>query len=138
MNRVVHFEIQAKDADRIQKFYQDVFGWEITTAGADYGDYRMVKTGDPMPKDMASIGINGGITSRMGDAPMDQQLPVNAFVCIIGVEDVDAIISKITNSGGSIAVDKMDVPKVGKLAYAKDPEGTLFGVLQPAMDMPKM
>jgi predicted enzyme related to lactoylglutathione lyase len=136
MNRVVHFEIQAADADKIQKFYQDVFGWEITTAGAEYGGYRMVKTGDPVPKDMASVGINGGISARMGGLPTAGQA-VNAFVCIIGVENIDESIKKILSAGGTEAVAKMDVPHVGLLAYYHDPEGTLFGILQPSMDMPK-
>ena len=30
-----------------------------------------------------------------------------------------------------MALDKMDVPGVGWLAYCKDPEGNIFGMLQP-------
>jgi predicted enzyme related to lactoylglutathione lyase len=30
MARVAHFEINADDRERAVKFYQDVFGWEIT------------------------------------------------------------------------------------------------------------
>lgn len=33
MNRVVHFEIQADDLDRAQKFYEDVFGWTFKKWG---------------------------------------------------------------------------------------------------------
>ena len=132
MNRVVHFEIQATDADKIQKFYQDVFGWEITDAGPDFGGYRMVKTGEAVPKDMAGVGINGGIPKRMGPLPKAGD-GVNSFVCIIGVEDIDATIAKIVAAGGSEQLAKMEVPKVGLLAYYKDPEGTIFGILQPDM-----
>jgi predicted enzyme related to lactoylglutathione lyase len=134
MNRVVHFEIQAKDADTIQKFYHDVFGWEITTAGAEYGGYRMVKTGEPLPKDMASMGINGGISPRMGALPMPGQ-GVNAFVCIITVDTIDTYIKKIIAAGGTEQAAKMDMPKIGLLAYYKDPEGSIFGILQPSSDM---
>ena len=45
MNRVVHFEIHAKDLDRTQKFYEDVFGWTITDMGPQMGNYRVVETG---------------------------------------------------------------------------------------------
>jgi hypothetical protein len=135
MNRVVHFEIQAQDADKIQKFYQDVFGWEITTAAAEYGGYRMVKTGPSMPSnDPTTMGINGGISARMGPLPATGQ-GINGFVCIIGVEDIDACIAKILAAGGVEQVAKTDVPHVGLLAYYKDPEGTIFGVLQPSMEM---
>ena len=129
MNRVVHFEIHAKDLDRAQKFYGDVFGWKITDLGPQMGKYRMVSTGDDQPG-AAWRGINGGITPRHGAPPAGGE-PVNAFVCTISVDNLDAYLGKVKTAGGSIAVDKMQVPTVGWLAYVKDPEGNLFGMLQP-------
>ena len=75
-------------------------------------------------------GINGGITPRRGDAPADGQ-PVNAYVCTISVDDLDNYIQKVLKAGGSMALDKMDVPGVGWLAYCKDVDGNIFGMLQP-------
>lgn len=135
MNRVVHFEIHAQDADKMQKFYQDVFGWNISDAGPDYGGYRMIVTG-PGPDDMAKgvrmedVGINGGMTQRMGALPKPGDA-VNAFVCIIGVDDIDATIEKLKAAGGTEALAKMEVPHVGLLAYYRDPEENIFGILQP-------
>ena len=129
MNRVVHFEIHAKDLDAMQKFYQDVFGWKITDMGAPMGNYRMIVTGEDTPGAQWP-GINGGMTPRHGEAPQSGQ-PVNAFVCTISVENVDSMIEKVTSAGGTIALDKMDVPGVGMLVYCHDVEGNLFGMLQP-------
>ena len=129
MNRVVHFEIHARDLDRVQKFYEDVFGWNIQDLGAQMGNYRLVNTGDDRANS-AWKGINGGLTPRRGDLPKAAN-PVNAFVCTVDVENIDATLEKITSSGGSMAVSKMDVPGVGQLAYCKDPEENIFGVLQP-------
>jgi hypothetical protein len=129
MNRVVHFEIHAKDGDKLQEFYTQVFGWNITNLGEQMGNYRIVVTGEDSPGEKWP-GINGGITQRMGDVPTDGQ-PVNAFVCTISVDNIDTYIDKVKNAGGSIAFDKMDVPGVGWLAYCKDIEGNLFGILQP-------
>ena len=129
MNRVIHFEIHAKDLNRAQQFYGDVFGWKITDLGPQMGNYRMVETGENAPGTRWP-GINGGITPRMGDVPAVGQA-VNAFVCTIGVDNVDTYIDKVKNAGGTMAFDKMDVPGVGWLAYCKDPEGNIFGVLQP-------
>jgi hypothetical protein len=129
MNRVVHFEIHAKDGDKLQEFYNQVFGWNITNLGEQMGNYRIVVTGEDSPGEKWP-GINGGITQRMGDVPTDGQ-PVNAFVCTISVDNIDTYIDKVKNAGGSIAFDKMDVPGVGWLAYCKDIEGNLFGILQP-------
>ena len=129
MNRVINFEIHAKDPGRAQQFYCDVFGWEISNLGPQMGNYRMVDTGDNAPGTRWP-GINGGITPRMGDAPTGTQA-VNAFVCTIGVDNIDTYIDKVKKAGGTIAFDKMDVPGVGWLAYCKDPEGNIFGMLQP-------
>ena len=114
----------------MQKFYETVFGWEIKDLGAQMGNYRMVTTG----KDQAGVawpGINGGMTPRMGPPPAGGE-PVNAFVCTISVENLDSSIERVKSAGGSMALDKMQVPGVGWLAYAKDPEGNIFGMLQPA------
>ena len=139
MNRVVHFEIHAKDMDKLQKFYEELLGWKITNAGAEYGGYRMVMTG-PGPTEIAegkvtmeNVGINGGMTPRTGDMPTPTQTAVNAFVCIVGVDDCDATFKKGLELGGSVANEPMDVPHVGRLAYLKDPENNIFGILKPAM-----
>lgn len=129
MNRVVHFEIHAKDPAKMQQFYQAVFGWKITDLGPQMGGYRMVETGESTPGEKWP-GINGGITPRHGDIATDGQ-PVNAFVCTISVDGPDTYIEKVGAAGGVITVDKMDVPGVGWLVYCKDIEGNIFGMLQP-------
>ncbi len=129
MNRVVHFEIHAINGVRMQEFYQSVFGWDIKDMGPSMGNYRIIDTG----KDESGTrwtGINGGLTPRHGDGPKGGE-PVNAFVCTITVTNIDDILKKIENAGGTFATDKMEVPGVGTLAYRKDPEGNIFGVLQP-------
>ena len=129
MNRVVHFEIHAKDLDRTQKFYEDVFGWKINDMGPQMGNFRIVVTGKDTEGSRWN-GINGGITPRHGEGPKGGE-PVNAYVCTIDVENIDEMLEKIARAGGSVAVEKMEVPGVGLLAYLKDPEGNIFGVLQP-------
>lgn len=131
MNRVVHFEIHAKDLDTIQKFYETVFGWEIKDMGEKYGGYRGVMTGKNEP-DAKWPGINGGLTPRTGTVP-DGSETINAFVCTVDVDDIDAYIKRVQDAGGSISIEKMDVPNVGLLAYMKDPENNIFGMLQPSM-----
>jgi predicted enzyme related to lactoylglutathione lyase len=129
MNRVVHFEIHASQPDRMQEFYQSVFGWNIQDMGPAMGNFRVIVTGKDEPGSRWS-GINGGLTPRHGAGPKGGE-PVNAFVCTIEVADIDETLKKIETAGGTIATDKMEVPGVGTLAYRKDPEGNIFGVLQP-------
>lgn len=128
MNRVIHFEIQATDLDVAQKFYSDVFGWTFQDMGNEYGNYRTIMTGKGTP------GIDGGLMGRAGEAPLPGT-SVNAFVCIVSVDDIDKYIDRAKKAGGTVALEKMDVPKVGLLVYFKDPDGNTFGMLQPSPEM---
>lgn len=133
MNRVVHYEIHASDMEAMKKFYSEVFGWEMQQMGSDMGNYVVVMSGPGMDK-IADLpkdpGINGGMVKRNAPKPPAGVGP-NAFVCTIGVTDVDETIQKVKDSGGSIHMDKMAVPNVGMLAYCADLDGNIFGVLQP-------
>ena len=137
MNRVVHFEIQADDMDRAQKFYEACFDWKFVGMGSEYGNYRVIMTG-PGPDEMAKgvkmedVGINGGMMQRNAPLPPNGHSP-NAFTSIVGVKDIDATIKKIDAAGGKPQTDKMDVPNVGKIRYYKDTEGNIFGIIEPAM-----
>lgn len=123
MPRVVHFEIHATEPDRVVGFYHELLGWEVLTWDGPV-DYRLVSTGSrELP------GIDGGITARRGAAPAEGQ-PVNAFVCTIEVESLDTTMARVGPLGGSLVVPKMPVPGIGWLAYAKDPDGNLFGLMQ--------
>ena len=122
MARPIHFEIHAAEPTRAIAFYTAVFGWTFSQWGQEA--YWLVTTGDA-----AEPGINGGLLQRRGDAPA-AMAAVNAFVCTIGVDDLDAVVAKVTGAGGTIALPRMPVPTVGWLAYGKDTEGNLFGMMQ--------
>lgn len=123
-NRVVHFEIEAKDANRAKKFYTDAFGWKMEQMGEKMGNYVVVITGDPKKPG----GINGGIfVSPPGDHER-----LNAYSCVVGVEDIDKAIKKVKAAGGQVLCEKMDIPTVGTYAKCKDTEGNNFSLLQPS------
>ena len=125
MGRVVHFEIHCEDLDRAERFYRDVFGWDIQRYEGAPVDYRLVTTGpDGEP------GINGALVERRGE--IDGQAVI-AYVNTIAVEDLSAVQEQIATSGGEVALERYEVPGVGHLAYFTDTEGNVFGVLQPEM-----
>ena len=43
---IVHVEFPAADADRAQRFWSGLFGWEFEDSGMPEMDYRMAQTGD--------------------------------------------------------------------------------------------
>jgi hypothetical protein len=56
---------------------------------------------------------------------------VIAYVCMVHVEQLDDTLAQAARLGGAVVVPRMPVPGVGWLAYCKDTEGNLFGVMQP-------
>jgi uncharacterized protein len=116
MPRPVHFEIPATDPEKVMKFFNTVFGWEFQKWDGP-APYWLVNTG---PQDKP--GINGGILIRRD--------PAQPMVNTLDVENVDAAVAAITANGGTIAMPKMAVQGVGWLAYFKDPEGNMHGIMQ--------
>ena len=123
MGRVVHFEIHASDMDRAERFYRDVFSWEVQKFDGPI-DYRLINTGPN-----TETGIDGAIVERRGSSDGDA---VIAYVCTIHVDDIQATEQKVKDSGGEQVVDRHEIPDVGQLSYFKDTEGNIFGALQPA------
>jgi hypothetical protein len=122
MARVVHFEIHADNPDRAIKFYRDVLGWEFTKWNGPM-PYWVVKTGpDSEP------GINGGLMPRRG--AIDGEAVI-AYVCTAQVSSLDDNTHRAEAAGGIVVVPKMPIPGIGWLAYFKDTEGNIFGMMQP-------
>ena len=123
MSRVVHFEIHASQPERSLAFYRALFGWSAEPWGPP-GTYWLIRTGAaPEP------GIDGGLMMRRGAPPAEGQA-VNAFVCTIGVESASKSLARALELGGTEALPLMAIPGVGWLAYAKDPDGNIFGLMQ--------
>ena len=116
MPRVVHFEISAKEPEKVVDFYQKVFGWKVTKWEGPQ-EYWLVETGEA-----EEPGNNGGIVRA------DEVF--SGTVNSVDVPDIDAYIEKIKQNGGVIVVEKHAIPGVGYNAYGKDVEGTLFGIHQ--------
>jgi predicted enzyme related to lactoylglutathione lyase len=121
--RPIHFEIHASDPERVQAFHRTLFGWQFQAWNGPV-EYWVITTGDA-----AQPGINGGMVRRRGPAPEEGQA-VNAFVCTVDVADLDATLRALSGAGGTLALPKMAVPGVGWLAYVKDPDGNLCGLMQ--------
>ncbi len=126
-NPVIHFEIQADDAARAQKFYETVFGWDVSqmmTKDANQPgsmNYWGLKT-----RPDGEVGINGGMYERAGAS-----MPLNTYDCTIQVVDIDKAIADIKAQGGEIVMEKGEIPGVGWFARGKDTEGNVFGLMQP-------
>jgi hypothetical protein len=120
--RPVHFEIHAEQPERGIRFYEQAFDWKFQKFEGGQTPYWLITTG---PDDKP--GINGGLLPRMG--AIDGQAVI-AYVCTMEVPDLDGQIRKVESLGGTIALPKMPIPGLGWLAYCKDTEGNIFGMMQ--------
>jgi predicted enzyme related to lactoylglutathione lyase len=120
---IIHFEIPAEDVTKLRKFYSELFGWKINRAPGPI-EYYVIET-VPVDKNMMPIrpGVNGGMYKK---DELDVK-PVN----YISVESIDEYVEKIKALGGMIIRSKQEVPGVGWVALALDPEGNQFAMLQP-------
>jgi uncharacterized protein len=119
MNRVTHFEIYTDNPETVQPFYKNVFEWNFQKFEGGPIEYWLITTGGEKEP-----GINGGMTR-----PREGQNP--GTLNTVAVQSLDQTIKKIEQSGGKICVPKMTIPKVGWLAYAEDPAGNVFGIIEP-------
>jgi len=120
---IVHFEIPAQDVEKVKAFYEKVFGWTITQADSPI-EYWIIQT---VPIDqngrLVRPGVNGGMYRRVSP----DNKPVNYYE----VESINDFLDKIVKLGGRVTQPKQEVPEVGWIAAAEDPEGNAFALLEP-------
>jgi predicted enzyme related to lactoylglutathione lyase len=127
MHRVILFELQTSNILRTKNFYQNVFGWKIEKMNGQNGGGRR--------------NYFGTITdsSRPGTAGELHQYPENSqgqlYACTIEVPDLDKSIRDVRENGGTITMEKDEIPGLGIFAGAKDPEGNRFGLMQARNDL---
>ena len=109
-------ELGTTDVDGAQRFYEQVFGWTTSDMGPEYGGYRIFNRGE--------TGIAGLMTLP------DESIPPY-WQPYVAVHDPDRTTAKATELGGSALMEPMDVPKVGRIAVLRDPQGATFGIIRP-------
>jgi predicted enzyme related to lactoylglutathione lyase len=125
---IIHFEIQAINVESLKTFYETVLGWKIIKSQLPGMEYWLIQTVPTDEKGMLQRpGVNGGIYQRSPEWSGVNQ------VNYISVENIDQYIAKVTAAGGKILIAKQQIPTVGSIAIASDPEGNAFGLIQPEM-----
>ena len=131
-NLVVHFEIHAADPPRLIDYYTGLFGWTFTRFGEmpywaiDTGEGAIGMTGP-------GNGINGGLTQRLGPAPALDG-PVSGADIVVGIDgSIDELYRRGLELGGTEALPPDDMPSIGRIAYLRDPEGNIFGLISPIL-----
>lgn len=121
MKRPVHFEILADSPEKVAAFYKEVLDWEVSTWGDGEQTYWLLTTGSDDTQ-----GINGAVMARSFK---------QAVINTVEVESLDEMLKKVSAAGGKTVHGPNEVPGVGVHAYCADPEGNLFGIMEPLLEM---
>ena len=116
---VVHFEVIGKDAQKLQSYYSELFGWEINADNPmNYG--MVAREGNVNPD---GVGIGGGV----GAGPEGY----DGHVCFyVEVPDVEEALTKAESLGGTRVMGPDKVMDVVELGQFTDPEGHLIGIVK--------
>jgi predicted enzyme related to lactoylglutathione lyase len=115
---VVHFEITGKDGEALQRYYSELFGWDID-ADNEF-KYGIVQREGNTTDD--GIGIGGGISSGPEGYP-------GHVTVYIQVDDVEAALAKAESLGGTRMMGPDDVMPGLTIGLFTDPEGHVIGVM---------
>jgi uncharacterized protein len=127
MNPVVHFEMPYENSERLSKFYSDVFGWKMQVLGQEMGNYVTAATSETDENNMVKTPgtINGGFYPKIS-AP---ETPFPSVV--ISVDDIKVAIKNITDGGGKVLGEPVEIPGIGLYVSFTDTENNRVSILQP-------
>jgi predicted enzyme related to lactoylglutathione lyase len=118
------FELSVADPAAAQAFYAPLLGWEWADAGMPGFDYRLARSG---PDRVAGL-------MALSECPAGT--PPN-WMIYLAVDACDATAALAEDLGGTLWKPPADIPGTGRFAVLADPQGAVFGILQPlAMDPP--
>jgi predicted enzyme related to lactoylglutathione lyase len=120
VGRFVWHDHTSGDPEAAKTFYAELLGWDYDVWKAGEWDYPMIKVDDQ---------THGGFGPSQGGAPPHWLLHVL-------VDDVDAAAERVKAAGGSIIVDPMDIPEVGRMVVTADPQGAVVSLFASAGDPP--
>ena len=109
-------ELLVDDVESAIGFYKEVIGWEIEEMEMEQGKYYVLKAGgEPV----------GGIMRK----PEGAEMMPDSWGSYITVNDVDATLKKVEESGGKAIYPPMDVPGVGRMCAITDRSGAMVSII---------
>ena len=103
-------ELMTSDVDGAEKFYGELFGWEIDKNPMPGTEYTVVK-------------VDGEAVGGIMKTPPECGQTHPCWGVYITVDDVDATAAKVEKLGGKILRPPFDIPNVGRFCVLQDPQG---------------
>ena len=114
------YELGTTDPAAAGRFYAEVLGWAVSDSGMEGMVYLLARAGEEMV---------AGLTSNAGQAGA----PPPNWLTYFAADDCDATAAAAEAAGGRVLVAPADIPGTGRFAVVADPQGAVFGLLEPDM-----
>ncbi|MFA7665556.1 MAG: VOC family protein [Burkholderiaceae bacterium] len=114
------YELGTPDLDAAAGFYGRILGWEVFDSGMKGWEYRLARSGEDL------------VAGLMPTAGQKGPPPPN-WLIYFAADDCDKTVADIVAAGGKVLRGPADIPGTGRFAIAADPQGAVFGLLQPDM-----
>lgn len=113
MSTFVWHDLMTTDADRARAFYGELFDWRFERL--------------PIGPFTAWLIFSG--ERAIGAIMPEASLPASHWMPYVGVDDLDGACTRVRALGGDVCVAGVEVPPLGRLAVAGDPQGGWFSLL---------
>lgn len=109
------YERSSQDPAGASAFYGPLLGWRFQDAGMSGFSYTLALAAGDMVAGM-----------MQPDAPMP-----DAWLIYFAVEHCDGAAERAKGLGATVLREAADIPGTGRFAILADPQGAVFGILQP-------
>jgi predicted enzyme related to lactoylglutathione lyase len=111
-------DLGSPDLDASIEFYGGLFGWQVPE------NENMEQTGGYRRATKNGVDVAGMM-------PLMQEGQPPAWSTYVSVADAAATAAAVSEAGGSVIAEPMDVLGLGHMAVFADPTGAVFGIWQP-------
>ncbi|MGC2939461.1 MULTISPECIES: VOC family protein [unclassified Brevibacterium] len=118
----IWIEYTCHEFESTTSFYSEIFGWEFTDQGPDFGHYNMIT------KDGSTIG--GAMRAVNMDGTPNPMIPA-MWTTYLKTADISAVYAKALEAGAAPIVDPLAVGPLGHMGVITDPTGAGVGLWQP-------
>lgn len=109
-------ELMTTDIAGAKAFYGELLGWQMRDEPMPAGYYTMLTAGD---RDVGGMMV----------IPADAHGAPPAWGPYVTVEDVDQCVKHAERLGGKLIIAPRDIPKVGRFAVIRDPQGAVLSLI---------
>ena len=102
------------DLQRAMAFYGALFGWDF-------------EVGPPEMMRYTQCLLGGRRVAALAENP-DPAATAFWWNMYLATGDCDATVRRVTDAGGTVVLEAMDIPDQGRMAIVKDPVGAQFGL----------